>query len=74
MTSQSRWSFGVSVVAALGVTIIKLSWVVFSLPLDDNGGGMLGAMVVNAIDFMLNLVVLEVVRHAFLRFTSQSTK
>jgi hypothetical protein len=44
----ARWTFGASVVVALAITVIKLLWMIFSLPSDDSGGGMVGAMVVSA--------------------------
>jgi hypothetical protein len=69
-----RWTFGISVVVDLVITIIKLAWMVFSLPSNDNGGGIAGAMAVGAIEFMRDLVILEVVRRVFLRFTIQGTK
>jgi hypothetical protein len=40
-------------------------WRLLALPADDNGGGMMGAMVVSAIEFVRNLLVIEVVRRVF---------
>jgi hypothetical protein len=62
-----KWTFGVSVVAALAVMIIKAAWMLFSLPADDNGGGIVGALAVGIYDLVLSLVVLEVVRRVYLR-------
>jgi hypothetical protein len=70
----ARWTFGVSVVAALAITVIKLLWMIFSLPSDDNGGGMVGAIVVSAIEFVVALSILEVVRRVFLRFIRLGSK
>jgi hypothetical protein len=67
-----RWSFGVSVVAALLIMIVRLAWMIFSLPSDDNGGGMTGAMVVSGIEFVRNTVILEIVRRVFLRVTRRN--
>lgn len=60
-----KWTFGVNVVICLIVLIGMLTWRVLSLPEDDNGGGMVGATVVTGIEFVRNLMILEVVRRVF---------
>jgi hypothetical protein len=62
---SEKWTLGVNVVICLTFLIGVLAWRVFRLPSDDNGGGVLGAMVVSFIEFVRNLVVLEVVRRVF---------
>lgn len=63
--TTEKWTFGVNVVACLILLILVLTWRVLSLPADDNGGGMVGAMVVTGIESFRNLLVLEVVRRVF---------
>lgn len=63
-----KWTFGVSVVAALAIMVIRVAWMLSSLPADDSGGAMAGVLAVGIYDFVLSLLVLEVVRRAFLRF------
>lgn len=61
-----KWTFGVNVVICLIVLIGMLTWRVLSLPDEDNGGGMVGATVVTGIEFVRNLMILEVVRRVFI--------
>jgi len=67
----SRWTFGVSVVASLALTVIWMGWMIFSLPSDTVGGvmGLGGVIAVGAIRFVVDLTILEAVRGVFLRFT-----
>jgi hypothetical protein len=61
----AKWTFGVNVAICLMVLIGVMVWRLLALPADDNGGGMMGAMVVSAIEFVRNLLVIEVVRRVF---------
>jgi hypothetical protein len=53
-----KWTFGINVVICLMVLIAMMTWRVMSLPEDDNGGGMVGAMVVGIIELIRILLVL----------------
>jgi len=66
ISAVEKWSFGVNVVLCIVVLIGMLTWRVLSLPEDDSGGFMIGAMVVTGIEFVRNLVILEIVRRVFL--------
>jgi hypothetical protein len=70
----ARWTFGVNVVASLAIMIIRIAWWLIALPSDDNGGGVTGAMVVGAYDFVFDLVILEIVRRVFLGFIRSGAK
>ena len=61
-----KWTLGINVIICLIVLIGMLVWRVLSLPEEDNGGGMVGATVVTGIEFVRNLVILEVVRRVFI--------
>jgi uncharacterized membrane protein YkvI len=61
-----KWTFGINVVICLMVLVTMTTWRVMSLPEDDNGGGMIGAMVVGTMELVRNLLVLEVTRRVFL--------
>ena len=60
-----KWTFGINVVICVTFLIGVLAWRVIHLPSDDNGGGLVGTMVVTFIEFVRNLVVLEVARRVF---------
>lgn len=66
MTTFRQWTFGVNVVICLLVLIGMLTWRVWSLPQDDNGGGIVGATVVTGIECLRNLMIVEVVRRVFI--------